>query len=459
MIYDRVEDRHWPAGPEGVSNPIKPMRRYWLISLAVGGGAAALVLALVLGGIFEPLVARLADFYEACGWSIGGNWIRLRWLEFGVVVISALGIALAVIEITKWIGKVLTTISTILLLLVLSPVFALYGILFDPAGPLTAALLAAGGAFLFARTPVGKRKRLLEEAIGSRVSVRIFNDLLESPDDPGFAGASRRVSTLVCLLFPPEIGELGNGAAERLKMGSLFLRSVSTFLLARGAYLEEAGPERVRVSFGMLQETPDHAEQACRAALDLRIRLKGLAQEFESRWFQPLHCGIGIESGEMTVGLCGTPDQFFFAGLGGGEDFAGRLAFANRRFGSDLLVGPETYRLVRDRFEVRPMEMIYDPAACRLHEIFQLLAVTGQFSPEERERRDHFWRGVVFLRENRGEEALEAFSRARVPGGEDGPLSYFVAKAQDGVALPESRPLRLVRELTEEGHARLIEKF
>ena len=58
-----------------------------------------------------------------------------------------------------------------------------------------------------------------------------------------------------------------------------------------------------------------------------------------------------------------------------------------------------------------------------------------------------------------GEEALEAFSRARIPGGEDGPLSYFVAKAQDRVALPESRPLRLVRELTDEGHARHIEKF
>jgi adenylate cyclase len=459
MICDRVEDMLRFTGPDGVSIPIKIMRRYWLISLAIGGGAAALVLALVLGGIFSPLVARLADFYEAHGWSVNGNWMRWPWLEFGVVLITALGIALAVIEITKFVGKVLAVITSTLVLLVISPLFALYGILFDPFGPLAAALLAASGAFVFARTPVGKRKRLLEEAIGSRVSGRLFNEMLESPEEPGFEGVKRQVTTLVCCHFPPDHGPGEDRSADTLTMGSLFLRTVSTFLLAKGAYLEEAGPERVRVSFGMLRETPDHAEQACRAALDLRIRLRGLSQEFESRWFRPLQCGIGIESGEMTVGLCGTPDQFFFAGLGGGEDFAGRLAFANRRFGSDLLVGSETYSQVRDRFEVRPMEMVYEPATCQLHEIYQLLAATGQFNEEECERRDHFWRGVVFLREKRGEEALEAFSRARIPGGEDGPLSYFVAKAQDRVARPESRPLRLVRELTDEGHARHIEKF
>lgn len=435
------------------------MRRYWLISLAIGGGAALIVLALALGGVIDPVVERLASLYEARGWAIDGEWMRWRWLEMSVVVVAALGVAWAVIEVSPLFGKITAAVGGLLVLSVLSPIFALYGVLFDPLAPLAAAALSAIGAFVYARTPAGKRKGLLEEAVGPRISAGIFRRLLESPTDPGFEGTRREVTTLVCCLFPPETGHAGNAPADTLTMGSLFLRSVSTFLLGRGAYLEEAGPEKVRVSFGMLEATPDHAQQACRAALDLRIRLRGLSQEFESRWFHTLRYGIGIESGEMTVGLVGTPERFFFAGLGGGEDFAGRLACANRRFGSDLLMGPETYRRVRDRFEVRPMEMVYDPVACQLLEIYQLLVPVEQFSDEERERRDHFWRGVILFREKRREEALEAFSRARVPGVEDGPLAYFTAKVQDAVALPESRPLRLVRELTEEGHARLIEKF
>ena len=435
------------------------MRRYWLISLAIGGGAAALMLASALAGGFEPIVVRLSALFESRGWSSEGGWIRWRWVEILALLTASLAMAFAVVGITRPGRKVVAAISGILVLLVLSPTFALYGILFDPSGPVLGALLSAAGAFVYSRTTAGKRKWLLEEAIGARVSGRLFDELLESPLDPGFDGARRQVTTLVCCHFPPDPDQTENAASDTLTMGSLFLRTVSTFLLARGGYLEEAGPERVRVSFGMLRDSPDHAEQACRAALDLKIRLRGLSQEFESRWFQPLRCGVGLETGEMTVGLCGTPGQFFFAGFGGGEDFAGRLACANRRFGSDLLIGPGAYRKVRDLFEVRPVEMVYDPVGCVLHEIFQLLALRDQFSAEDRMRRDQFWQGVIFLREKREEEALEAFSRARLPGLEDGPLDYFTTKAQEGSVKPGSRPQRLVRELTGEGHARLIEKF
>ena len=425
----------------------------------MGGGAAALVSALAFGGVFEPLAVGLSDRYEAGGWVPAAGWVRWRWLEIALTVLASIGMAWAVIDVTRMARKVLVAVSAILVLSVLSPLFALYGLLFEPSGPLAGSILAAAGAFFFARTPAGKRKWLLEEAVGTRVSGKVFQGLLESPEEPGFEGARRRVTTLVCCLFPPDTGKDSLAAADLLTMGSLFLRSVSTFLLARGAYLEEAGPEKVRVSFGMLAETEDHAEQACLAALDLRIRLRGLAEEFESRWFHPLRCGVGVESGEMTVGLCGTPGRFFFAGLGGGEDFAGRLALANRRFGSDLLMGPELHRQVRDRFEVRPLEMIYDPVRQELREVFQLLAEAGQFSDEERARRDHFWRGVILWREKKCEDALEFFSKARIPGLEDGPLAYFTEKAQVRAILPEGRSIRLVRELTEEGHARLMDRF
>ena len=193
-------------------------------------------------------------------------------------------------------------------------------------------------------------------------------------------------------------------------------------------------------------------------ALDLRIRLRGLGQEFGARCFLTPRYGIGIDSTHKTVGFCGTPGRFFFTAVGGNGDLASRRAFANLGFGSDLLLGPAAFRLVRDRFEVRPMEMVYDPVGCCLQEIYQILSLAGVLSEEERARRDHFWRGVVLLREKEIDAALEAFSRARVSGAEDGPLAYFLAKAQDGVAIPESRPLRLVRDLTEEGHARLIDR-
>ncbi len=66
---------------------------------------------------------------------------------------------------------------------------------------------------------------------------------------------------------------------------------------------------------------------------------------------------------------------------------------------------------------------------------------------------------MIHLRQRNGEEALECFSRARVPGGEDGPLALLLARAQEEIATPESRPVRLIREFTNEGRARLLERL
>ncbi len=431
-----------------------PMRRYWMISLAIGGGAALVVLALLWGGALKWATAWLADFYAEKRWSVTPEFARVRWIEIPVMVGAAFAAAAVTVEAAYLWQKLVVTAVLLKILAMLSPTLALYGILFDPFPPLLAAALASGGGLVFSQTDWGRRRRLLEEALGYRVSSAVFTEMLDAPQEPEFAGARREASTLVCRLFLPGSPREDARTAEVLSMGSLFLRTVSAFLLARGAYLEEAGPERVKATFGMLKDEPDHAMRACGAALDLRGRLRALSIECESRWFRAPGWGIGIGSGSMVVGLCGTPGRYFFSGVGGEADFADRLALANLRYGSDLLISPDTYRLVSQSFEVRPMEMLYDPGRQSLLEVYQLLASREAFSEEERARRDCFWQGVVHLRAGDWEAALERFSRARATGSDDAVLARLVAIAQDGVTGPESRPLRLVRELTEEGHAR-----
>lgn len=435
------------------------MRRYWTFSLAIGGGAALLGLALAASGLLEPAVKGLGDWYRSRAWAPAGDWLRFRSLEFVMIAVLPLGLAFGMIEVTKIPQKAAVAGAAVLLAFLLSPLLALYGLLMDVISLLSACLLAILGAALFARTEFGSRKRRLELALGTRVSSSVFQNLLDSPVSPSFEAASREVTIIVCRILPVTGGEKTLAPADALKRGSWFLRAVSSFLLSRGAYLEEAGPERVRAVFGMLGEDPDHAVKACRVAFDLKGRLRGLAQEFESRWFHALDWGVGVASGTMSVGLCGDPGRYLLAGVGGDSDFADRLALANARLSSDVLLGPETYRLVRDRFEVRPLEMLYDPMTQRLLESYQLLAPSESVSEEERQRRDWFWKGVIHLRQSKYDEALECFSRARVPGVEDRPLAQLLAQAQEGVATPGSRSVRLIREFTDDGRARLLERL
>jgi hypothetical protein len=442
-----------PANPK-----LHSMRRYWTFAMTIGGGAALLGLALSSTGVVEPLVKAAGDWYRAHGFLAADAGARFRWAEFAALALVPVGLAFGLIESTKTWEKIVIAAAVLLLSAALSPLLALHGVLFDVVPLLVACVLAILGAAGFARTEFGSRKRLLERALGTRVSSRVFFDLLDAEKPPLLEAGSRPVTTVVCRLLPSVEGEAA-GAKDALRRGSWFLRSVTSFLLSRGAYLEEAGPERIRAVFGMLGDEENHAVNACRAACDLRGRLRGLAQEFESRWFQPLHWGVGVNSGTMSIGLCGEPGRYLLAGVGGGADFADRLALANARLASDVLLGPETYRLIRDRFEVRPLDLVYDPLSRQLLEVYQLLAPEAGFPEDERQRRDWFWQGVIHLRQRNGEAALECFSRARVPGAEDPPLALLLARAQEEIASPESRPRRLIREFTDEGRARLLERL
>ncbi|MEX2579748.1 MAG: adenylate/guanylate cyclase domain-containing protein [Verrucomicrobiales bacterium] len=432
------------------------MKRYVLTSVGIAAAAIVVVLALYFLGAFAAPASWLEEVYALRGIFEDAPVARVKWLEVVVVVFGSLGVAWCVVDVSQVSQKIFVFCAVSLIVFGISPTLALYNVLFEPFAPLTAVLLAAAGGFVFAGTEKGMRKRVLEGVLGIRVTHSTFDKLMEANEPPDFSGSVRDVTVLTCRLFNHEELRERLEPAELLKMSNLFLRSVSNFLMSRGAYLDESGPELVRVYFGMLEPSENHAEQACRAALELRSRLRNLSQECETRWFQKLGYGVGISSGPMTAGVYGSRQHFFFSGTGAETDYSRRLAHANRRYGSDLLIGPDTYTLVKESFEVRPMEMFYDPETDAMSEIYQLLAPADAFGEVDRARRDLFWQGVVFLREKRFEEALDHLSRARLSGAEDGPADFFIARAQEGVSAPGTGASAKSHKLTEEGHARLI---
>ena len=432
------------------------MQRYVFTALSIGVGAALVIIIAISLGAFSAMATWLENLYLSRGILKVSPVERYLWMEMLIVLAVSVGLAWCVIDVSQVAQKILVFGCAILLVLGLSPTMALYGVLFEPFSILGAGLLAAAGGFVFAGTERGTRKRVLEDVLGLRVSHSTFSQLLNAPEPPDFDGAMREVTVLTCRIFNHAELREKLEAAELMKMSNLFIRSVSTFLTSRGAYLDESGPELVRVFFGMLQPDDEHAEKACQTALELRYRLKTLNQECETRWFQPLHYGIGISSGPMTVGVYGAKEHYYFSGIGAETDFSRRLAHANLRYNSDLLVGPETYRRVQERFEFRPMEMFYDPEDDVMTEIYQLLAVSDSFDEKERQRRDLFWQGVIYYREKKFEEALDHLTRARIAGGGDGPVEFFIAQTQDALTTPEDGPKARSEQLTEDGHARLI---
>lgn len=433
------------------------MRRYLLVSLAIGFLVATVVLVLYSAGIFSGINKSLSDLYEATGFfpPAPAEVFQLQWLEILMIVAVSLAAAWCIVDIPQIGHKMLVFLTFFVLILGLSPTLALYGYLFEPVSSILAAFLSTVSGLIYAGTEQGMRKRVLTNVFGERISPAKFSQLLDSREPLQLDGATREASVLTVRLFNHAELREKMEPSELLALTNMFLRSTADFLKSRGAFLDESSPDCVRVFFGLLEKDPDHAVSACRTALELKTRLKNLDDDCENRWFQRLSYGVAIASSPVTVGVFGSPQHYYYSGMGGETDFCRRLTHSNLRYHSDILISASTQRLVSHSVLVRPMDMLYDPSLNLMSEVYQIVGLTEEATEADTARRDAFWQGVIHYRSGKYEEALEKFAEAQLPGRGDGPLQYFTDRCQHLLVEGAERP-DYSHDLTDQGHARLV---
>jgi adenylate cyclase len=95
-------------------------------------------------------------------------------------------------------------------------------------------------------------------------------------------------------------------------------------------------------------DDPDHPKNAVRAAQAMRRKLVELNRSWAAdaraadKPFQPVHIGIGINTGECCVGNFGSMQHFNYSLLGDPVNLASRLESLSKLYGLDLVIGEET---------------------------------------------------------------------------------------------------------------------
>src|SRR5262249_46357177 len=132
-------------------------------------------------------------------------------------------------------------------------------------------------------------------------------------------------------------------ASETAALVASFQAAVVDVLFQHGGALDRLHGGEVAALFGAPVAHKDHAQRALEAALAVRAAVAALG---DGRAGQALTGGIGVASGEATVGLMGPAERAEYTALGDVVEAAAGLVRLTRPGSSEILVAERTYRLV-----------------------------------------------------------------------------------------------------------------
>jgi adenylate cyclase len=143
--------------------------------------------------------------------------------------------------------------------------------------------------------------------------------------------------------------------------------------------------DEIMALYGAPISYPDHAERACRSALDMVAELRRLCAKWKEEGREGFEIGIGINTGEMVVGNLGSSQLFDYTVIGDNVNLGARLEAINKEYQTShhIIISEFTYQQIKDRAAVRELGQVTVKGKTKPVRIYELIGM------EEEKRGEH----------------------------------------------------------------------
>jgi adenylate cyclase len=208
---------------------------------------------------------------------------------------------------------------------------------------------------------VKAHKRLAREEVARANYSRfmpeyVVKQLLENPDSFRLGGANQTIT----VLFADIRGftTLSEHANPEKVVGLLnrYFSAMSEIIFAHGGTLDKYIGDGLMALFGAPTATAQDAANAVKAAVAMQKRLSTLNDELRLAGYATIEAGIGLHTGEATVGYIGSEKRSEYTAIGDTVNVAARLEGAAS--GGQILVSEATAMSAGSIFPMKPLEPI-----------------------------------------------------------------------------------------------------
>ncbi|MCI5059589.1 MAG: adenylate/guanylate cyclase domain-containing protein [Alphaproteobacteria bacterium] len=232
--------------------------------------------------------------------------------------------------------------------------YILEGLLIDPVYPsaVLSILFLVSSLLSYARSEVDRRQ--VRDAFGHYISPEFMEELTKSPELLKLGGDTRELTVMFTdirsftkiseKLTPEELIQLMND----------FLTPMSDLVMESRGTIDKYMGDAMMAFWNAPLDDPNHARHACLTALKMNEALKPVNEALQKRGDEEgteplyLNAGIGVNTGQCSVGNMGSKQRFAYSALGDSVNLASRLEGQTKAYGLNILIGEETAKQVDD---------------------------------------------------------------------------------------------------------------
>ncbi len=230
-------------------------------------------------------------------------------------------------------------------------------LLLDPVGPSLAVLLVYLASTLLGHMRAEAERRAVRGAFSRYVSPELVERLAADRSQLHLGGEQRILSLMFCDIrgFTALSERLSPQALTSL-LNRFFTPMTEIVLNHRGTIDKYIG-DCIMAFWNAPVADPEHAANACQAALGMRAALVDLNARLSGEGAPNLAFGIGINTGDAMVGNMGSEQRFDYSALGDAVNLASRIEGQSKTYGVDIIISEHT-RALAPHFATLEIDLI-----------------------------------------------------------------------------------------------------
>ncbi len=303
------------------------------------------------------------------------------------------------------------------------------GVIIPIAGPVASIVFGYFGSAVHQYVSERRQKVIIKSIFSHYVSPEIMNELLNDPEQLRLGGEKKELTVLFSdiagftslseVVSPEVLAELLNKHLD--SMAKIIINNYGT--------LDKYEGDAIMAFWGAPIKLKDHALLACISALQMQRTLDELRKNDSNKL--PIHMRIGINTGEMIVGNFGGKDRFDYTVIGDAVNIGARFESVNKNYGTNIIIGENTYKYVQDLVIARKLDTIIVKGKTKPTTIYELIGMCDDnLADDEHTKVKLYNDGIKLYPKRRWKEAVDHFNEMTRLYPEDTPSRIYLERSK-----------------------------